>query len=118
MSHLPIFEDRNMSIFDAAELVCNSILANRVAHNARNELYHFLMAVERHGLDAVVQETRILLQKRGFSYLNACRLSIEKATFMCEMATGQKTYQPIRDSLDNRGGEPDASHTAKLKYNY
>ncbi|PSW24306.1 hypothetical protein C9J19_20300 [Photobacterium phosphoreum] len=107
-----------MSLFHAAEFVCNSVLANRIAHNARNELYHFLMAVEKYGLDAVVQETRKLLEERGCSYLEASRISIERATYMLEMATGQKTYQPVRDGLNNQKRAEDAPHTARLDYDY
>lgn len=107
-----------MSLHNAAELVCNSILANRVAHNARNELYHFLMAVEKHGLDAVVQETRKLLEARGYSYLNASRMSIDRATHMFEIATGNKTYQPVRDALDNRKSSQNSSHTSRLDFDF
>ncbi|EHH2475086.1 hypothetical protein [Vibrio vulnificus] len=105
------------SLINAAELVCDSILANRVAHNARNELYHFLMAVNKHGLQAVVEETTRLLMSRGYRYLDASRMSIERATHMFEMATGTSTYQNVRNTLDERGNSP-VHHTSKLDYDY
>lgn len=105
------------SLLDAAEFVCDSILANRVAHNARNELYHFLMAVNKYGLQAVVEETTRLLMSRDYSYLNASRMSIERATHMFEMATGTSTYQNVRNTLDERDKEP-VQHSSKLDYDY
>lgn len=105
------------SLLDAAKLVCDSVLANRTAHNARNELYHFLMAVNKHGLQAVVEETTRLLMSRGYTYLNASRMSIERATHMLEMATGTNTYQNVRNTLDERDGVP-VNHTSKLDYDY
>ncbi|HDZ9460377.1 TPA: hypothetical protein RU014_003456 [Vibrio cholerae] len=105
------------SLIDAAEFVCDSIQANRVAHNARNELYHFLMAVNKHGLQAVVEETTRLLMSRGHSYLQASRMSIERATHMFEVANGTKTYQNVRNTLDNSQSDP-AVHTARVDYDY
>ncbi|ANQ21417.1 hypothetical protein BA893_06945 [Vibrio natriegens] len=105
------------SLIGAAVLVCDSILANRVAHNARNELYHFLMAVNTHGLKAVVDEATGLLESRGYTYLNASRMSIERATLMLEMATGTSTYQNVRNTLDERGLSP-VHHTSKLDCDY
>ncbi|MCG6399747.1 hypothetical protein [Vibrio fluvialis] len=105
------------SLIGAAELVCDSILANRVALNARNELYHFLMAVNKHGLQAVVEETTRLLMVRGYPYLNASRMSIERATHMLEMATGTNTYQNVRNNLDNVS-QPLLHHTSKLDYDF
>lgn len=105
-----------MSLRSTAEFVCNSVQANRIAHNARNELYHFLMAVEEYTLDAVVQETRRLLEDRGYSYIEASRISIERASYMLEIASGNKTYQPVRDSLRNERRTENTYHTARLDY--
>ncbi|HAK7041830.1 TPA: hypothetical protein H2T52_004885 [Salmonella enterica] len=69
-----------MSLMNAAQLVCDSVLANRVALNAHNELYHFLMAVNAYGLKAVVDESTNLLMERGYPYLKAAEMSISRAT--------------------------------------
>lgn len=107
-----------MSLLNAARLVCDSVLANRVAHNARNELYHFLMAVNEFGLKAVVDASTDMLMKRGYTYLKAAEMSIARANHMLEIANGQKTYQDVRGRLRSPEGQDLGSHTSNLDYDY
>ncbi|UIP27683.1 hypothetical protein [Photobacterium sp. TLY01] len=105
-----------MNLYNAAQFLSNSVVARRTAHNAHNELYHFLMAVEKYGLETVVEESRKLLQERGFDYLKASRMAIERAEHLIEIASGKKTYQPARERLDERSKSKGTSHTAKLDW--
>ncbi|EHH8788310.1 hypothetical protein J3Z65_005103 [Escherichia coli] len=107
-----------MSLMNAAQLVCDSVLANRVALNAHNELYHFLMVVNAYGLKAVVDESTNLLMERGYPYLKAAEMSISRATHMLEIANGQKTYQDVRERLRNPGNNEVGSHTSNLDYDF
>lgn len=112
--------DKVMSemLFRAAEFVCDSVLANRVSLNARNELYHFLMAVNEYGLEAVVDETKKLLMENGYSYFNASRMALERAAYMLEVASGERTYHTVRERLDSPEGAPNpSSHTASIYKN-
>lgn len=104
-----------MSLLDAAEYLCDSAIARRVAHNGRDEHYHFLMAVSKHGLQAVVEETTRLLQERGYSYLDAAQMSLSRANHMMEMTSGTRTYKAVRDRLNGQKAPDESSvHTSSI----
>ncbi|KLV03660.1 hypothetical protein ABT56_18350 [Photobacterium aquae] len=106
-----------MPVKEAAESLFNSVIARRVACNAHNELYHFLMAVNQYGIEAVVQETIRLLMNNGDEYLTALRKATDMAIHMMGIATGEKTYQLIRNSMNNTHMTSNI-HTATLTYNF
>lgn len=99
-------------LFNAAKNLCDSVIANRIAHNARNEQYHFLMAINTYGMEAVVHETQRLLMERGYDYLTSMRLSIERVSYMAEVANGTSTFQNVRNRLKNDSSSP-VYHTSR-----
>jgi len=100
-------------LINVAKNLCDSVVANRIAHNARNEQYHFLMAINAFGMEAVVHETQRLLMERGYDYLTSMRLSIERVSYMAEVANGTSTFQNVRKRLRSDSSSP-VDHTSRV----
>jgi hypothetical protein len=83
--------------------VFKSVDASKTGLNACQDLYHFQMAVNEHGEEAVVQETtRVLKERYRYSYAEASVDAGNRVRAALELVKGQDTFQTVRTNLNKK----------------
>lgn len=81
----------------------SSISARRIALSGHHELYHFQMALNQFGEEALLKEVAEILKNRyRYTYSDAYNEASIRIRALLEICGGDKTFRTARDNLRNR----------------